>query len=305
MVRRGELVIPDAKQATGSSVCICVLAIGRPVYHRAARQCVQSILAMTPFEVVVVHDRPDHRWLPRSPRVLTTRLPQLPASHVRAAPFLRKFEALRACLAATSAPLLIQLDADAIIVGRIGTADIEGALGEAELAAVEQLTIVRTGWTRVELREHYIRHALAWLAPEAEAPPLEEFRFFNSGVVLGRRDAWQRLVSWATATIAGVAPEHHVGEHMITDQDYFQFWANTLHHGTVRTLSWEWNHCEHWDEGFPREGALVAHFSTFCLGPGRRQAIRMWALRQATRGGRRPRGLLRWVVAGPLARMYQ
>ena len=66
---------------------------------------------------------------------------------------------------------------------------------------------------------------------------------------------------------------------MISDQDYFQVWTNNLYPGSCRELSWEWNHCEYWDTGFPRTGARIAHFSNFCNGPARDTAARMRALR--------------------------
>jgi hypothetical protein len=137
--------------------------------------------------------------------------------------------------------------------------------------------------------DHFVRHSVAWIAPEAPLPGLDAFRFFNSGVVIGRREAWEELCLWATSAIERTGPAHTVGEHMIADQDYVQVWASCIRPGSFRTLGWEWNHCEHWDDGFPRVGARIAHFSNFTFGPGRRQWLRMWALRHSGRFG----GLLR------------
>jgi GT2 family glycosyltransferase len=46
-------------------------------------------------------------------------------------------------------------------------------------------------------------------------------------------------------------------------------------------LPWQWNHCEHWDEGFPREAALIAHLSNFMNGPTPDTISRLRALRNA------------------------
>ena len=271
-----------------SRVVVSILAAGRREYHRAARQAVLSVLERTPFDVVVSHDALPGLRLPRSTRVGTALLPtREPGS--RAAPFLRKFEAVRACLAEHDAPVVLQLDADALFCAPTSEADVEEALGGSAMAAAEQTTIVRTGWTRRELRDHFLRHSLEWIAPGTPAPELEAFRFFNSGVVIGSREAWADLTGWAFREIERTGPAHAVGEHMIADQDYVQFYASCVRPGSFRTLSWEWNHCEHWDEGFPRAEARIAHFSNFTFGPGRRQWLRMWALRNSAALG----GLLR------------
>jgi hypothetical protein len=54
-------------------------------------------------------------------------------------------------------------------------------------------------------------------------------------------------------------------------------------------LPWPWNHCEHWDSGFPHEGAYILHFSNFCQGPSFMNMVRMWAARRPG-GLRRSRG---------------
>ena len=94
------------------------------------------------------------------------------------------------------------------------------------------------------------------------------------------RALWERLLPWAFQTIARQPGDHQIGEHMIADQDYFQYWANRLHPGTCAELPWYWNHCEYWDESFPRLGVLFAHFSNFCNGPADDTPARIRALRK-------------------------
>jgi hypothetical protein len=70
---------------------------------------------------------------------------------------------------------------------------------------------------------------------------------------------------------------------MIGDQDYFQYWTNNLHSENRNTLPWMWNHCEHWDEGFPRKDAFILHFSNFCREPTPWQILRMFLMRHGAR----------------------
>ncbi|MFH1176158.1 MAG: hypothetical protein V1750_02030 [Acidobacteriota bacterium] len=269
-----------------SGVCVCVLACGRRDYYRSARQAALSVLERSELDLFVVHGRLGPLRLPRE-RVTQVAIPEAPAERGRAGPFLAKLDALAACLGGSRAPALLLLDSDAVFVGRIDESMVMAALAGRELAMAEQTTITRSGWTRRELRDHFITHSLAFLAPGAAAPPLEEFRFYNSGVVLGTRAGLLSFTSWARETRRARDAAHTIGAHMIADQDYFQVWANTIRPGACATLSWHWNHCEHWDEDFPRAGVLIAHLSNFCQGPGRRQRLRMLALRRTSfRDGR-------------------
>jgi hypothetical protein len=68
---------------------------------------------------------------------------------------------------------------------------------------------------------------------------------------------------------------------MVADQDYFQFWVNTLY-PDARRHPWYWNHCEHWHPAFPRLGTLIAHFSNFCHGPVAATPTRMRALQRGS-----------------------
>jgi hypothetical protein len=257
------------------------VAYGHDSYLLAARQAVGSVLARSDFDVFLATGPSVPRRVPRDPRLTVHRLaaPDLRAG--RAAPFLLKFRAVATCLRRTPARYLMLLDADAILRARVDTAMVAEALGGGTLAMVEQTSIAGSQMTRADFLEHYVRHTLAWFAPGSSPPSLQDFRYYNSGVVLGTRGELGELACWALATIDGATRAHTVGQHMIADQDYFQFWVHAVHPSRCRPLSWRWNHCEHWDAGFPRPDAVILHFSNFCGGPTRRQ---LWRMRWHNRG---------------------
>lgn len=260
-----------------------MLVHGRRRYFRAGREAVRSLLAHTDFEVVAALGPGRGPAPPRARRVRRVRLPEEPAVPGRAGRFLRKLEAIRACLHASDAPLLLLLDADAVFVAPTRGPDVRRALGEREIGMVEQTGIRGSGMGRAELREHYTRHALAFIAPDRAPPPLADFRFYNSGVVLGTRAAFAEIAEWTLGRVAAAARArraHQVGEHMISDQDYFQVWANQLHPERCAELDAAWNHCEHWDAPFPQPGARILHFSNFCDGPTHANLARMRAARR-------------------------
>lgn len=277
-------------------VCVVTLVLGRDVYYRSARESIASVLAKTPFDLCVVSDR-DVEGLPAAGgRVMRRILSAAVRDDCRAAPFLKKFEAIQLALSATPAAVLVLLDADALFVRATCEADVTSALGDAELAMVEQPTVTGSGMTRADFFDHYRNHTLAWFGedPRAMLDP-EAFRFFNSGVVAGRRAAFEALADWASTTIAGRDTLHRVGKHMIADQDYIQYWCHRIRSGGCAALSWDWNHCEHWDDGFPRPGARIAHFSNFCHGPSRVQVRRMRILGRRGRLDGLEGRLLGWI----------
>jgi hypothetical protein len=248
---------------------------GQLAYFLAARQSLASLVERTPFEILVAAG-PGARWtLPKDERIRICALTDSTDPQHRAAPFLQKFRAIRAAAGQTAAKYLIVLDADALVVRRLDERIVEQQIAGYRLAMAEQPTIRGSAMGRPQFLDHYCRHSLAWIAPEAMAPDVERFRFFNSGVVLGLTEELGRLGDWALETIRRTGPEHRVGQHMVADQDYFQVWANSLHPGSCRTLGWEWNHCEHWDDKFPRRDAYVLHYSNFCQGPTARTLLRM------------------------------
>ncbi len=265
------------------SVCVCVLVHGAPAYFETGRETCLSVLKHSVFDVFAAHGEGDCRAFPQTSRLhLHPLAAPLPSAH-RAHRFLRKFSALQACLAAGRHDWIVSLDADTVLVRSLDEARLRHALGTRTMGMVEQTTVTGSAMNRGDFFEHYRRHSLALLDPSREPPAPGAFRYFNSGVVVAARAEWERLLPWALDTIRCTAGEHQVGEHMIADQDYFQYWANSLHPGRCAELPWMWNHCEFWDSGFPRLGAQIAHFSNFCQGPAAGTVARMRALYSSPR----------------------
>jgi len=250
-----------------------MLVVGGSNYYRASRQSIRSVLERSDFDVCIGTDDPD-RIRPVSDRVRRLHLPAPKDPH-RAQPFLMKFQSLLACLEHVRAEWIILLDTDAIFAGAITADTVRRALAGHGLGMAEQTTIRGSRMTRKEFLDHYIHYSLAWLAPDAVPPALDAYRFFNAGVVLGQRTELHRLATWAFEKASQAMRPHQQGEHMISDQDYFQYWANTLHPGCCQTLPWAWNHSNLWDSGFPRTGAHIMHFSNFCHGPRFAQIFQM------------------------------
>lgn len=258
----------------------CMLVHGDAAYARVARVAAASLLADSDLEVLVVHGGgPVEAW--PSHRRLHRHVIDCPVADThRARRFLLKFRAIEACLERFDLPWMVNLDADVVLARPLRGQDIATALAGAGLGMVEQTCIRGSAMDRAGFLDHYRIHSLAAIAPQAPVPALDTFRYYNSGVVVAASKVLRDLVRWAHDTIAGHTGEYQSGEHIITDQDFFQYWANQLHPESVRELPWYWNHCEHWDEGFPRRGVLFAHYSNFCLGPARSTEKRMRGLRR-------------------------
>lgn len=258
----------------------CMLVHGDPAYARVARVAAASLLADSDLEVLVVHGGgPVEAW-PRHRRLHRQVIDCSAADSHRARRFLLKFRAIESCLARFDVPWVVNLDADVVLARPLRGQDIGTTLAGAGLGMVEQTCIRGSTMDRAAFLDHYRTHSLAAIAPRAPVPSLDTFRYYNSGVVVASSEALRDLVGWARHTIADHVGNYQIGEHIITDQDFFQYWANQLHPDSVRVLPWYWNHCEHWDEGFPRRGVLFAHFSNFCLGPARSTEKRMRRLRR-------------------------
>lgn len=256
-------------------VCVCMLLYGNRQYFRTGRLAILSLLKYTNFNLFLTlkHEQYPLLKIPANSRIHIHLLKKGPASSHRAQPFLLKFKALEACLHHMAGEWLMMMDADALVVSKIDQAAVEMALNGRGIGMAEQTTIKGSGMTRYDFRDHYTNHSLAWFDSAISPPHIDDFRYFNSGVILGRRSEFSKLVSWAINIIDLSGRDHQVGNHMIADQDYFQFWVNNLHPGSCTPLSWRWNHCQHWDNGFPRPGAFILHFSNFCRGPGLREIM--------------------------------
>jgi hypothetical protein len=238
------------------------------------------VLDHSDFDVHVTCDQACGLLIPDNPRVKRASLGERVVDH-RADRFLAKLFALRMCLRNCSDPVMLHLDADAVLAQDITAAAVEAALGASGMAMVEQTAILGSPMRRPQFLQHYAEHSLRFIAPELAVPCEADFRFFNSGVVLFRRDALTAFLDWAEDRRRRLPAHHEVGAHMITDQDYLQVWANNVSVGSCRELPWEWNHCDHWDEGFPRRGTRIAHLSNFCNGPTRETIAQLRDLRGA------------------------
>ncbi len=250
-----------------SDVCVCILAQGDARYAWAARQAVKSVLRHTTFDVFLAIGEGVAIKKTHDPRVQFSRLSSEARSACRARPFLNKFDALRSCLEAGSHRGMMLMDADAIVVQPITTKMFEDALAGCDLGMVEQKGIRGSNMHRKEFLEHYKNHTLMWMDAHAVTPSVQSFRFFNSGIALGKRSLWEDILDWVLNHPAMDNGNHQIGKHIIADQDYLQFWANNLHPERCIELPWIWNHCQHWNENFPNSKALILHFSNFCNGP--------------------------------------
>jgi len=254
--------VPASKRKGAASI----VALGSIGYGLAAREAAASVLQHSDLDVFLTADAATTPLLPAHERVrlLSARAPD---AAFRPTPFLAKFEALAACLDASDADVFLQLDADAVLRRRVDGAMIAAALGDADIAMAEQTRITGSAVGRAELYRHHVDHAHAFLAPGRDPPPPGRFCFANSGVVLFTRGGLRDFLDWARPLRARLPAEHRLGGHWIADQDYLQVWANTIHPARFARLPWQWNHCGHWDDGFPRDDALVAHLSNFMNGP--------------------------------------
>jgi len=138
-----------------------------------------------------------------------------PADSHRACRFLVKFAALQECLARFAAPWIVQLDADVVLARALRTRDLATAVAGASMGMVERTCMRGSTLDRAAFRDHYRRHTLALLAPEATAPTIDDFRYLNGGVVVAPRTTWEAIVPWALQSIAAHSGDQQVGEHMV------------------------------------------------------------------------------------------
>jgi len=248
-------------------VAVCILIHGNNNYLRAGKEAVFSVLDHSDFHVYAVLAPGQRIRVPANRRLHIVHLEHLQPIGHRSERFLLKFSALKKCLANNRHDLIVMLDADAVFVENIHVDHLWEALDGHPLGMVEQTTVIGSDMSRRDFLKHYTEYSLACIAPDAVPPDLKDFRFFNSGFVLGEKTEIGSITSWALDNMNQPGKEHQVGHHMIADQDYFQYWINNMHPGSCVSLPWYWNHCKYWDEGFPRKGEKVLHFSNFCNGP--------------------------------------
>ncbi|MFT7533261.1 MAG: hypothetical protein ACI9FD_004296 [Gammaproteobacteria bacterium] len=255
----------QSKEDSAIAVWVVITAVGHPAYFSVAELSVLSVLKHTSFSILLGVDLDEAPAWADHPRITTVLLEPRYGTGKRL-PFLAKFETLSYLTQIVDKGLVLQMDADALMVREIRRDMIESALCKYEYAMVEQKQIIGSNNDRAFFLEHYENHSMVWF-DSSDAPEIDDFRFYNAGVVLFTIESLVRFLPWSNSVIESKPDHHRVGKHMIGDQDYLQFWVNNLNPQQCRELPWFWNHCEHWDAEFPRNGALICHFSNFCNGP--------------------------------------
>lgn len=246
------------------STVVAITAIGSPIYGQCARETVLSVLENTPFDVFITCDQSTIDFIPSHERVQQHVV--VPTIEQSADPYLFKFETLKTCLEKNHHEFVIHIDVDAVVVRPIREQDVVNALGTKSMAMIEQSVIIGTDYGRPFFYKHFIDHAMAGLTPNLPPPDFEEFRHYNSGVVIFTRDELERVLYWVNDPYFHNRRHSYAGR-MIADQDFLQVWSNVVHRGHCAQLGPEWNHCWLWDENFPQDSAKILHFSNFTYGP--------------------------------------
>jgi hypothetical protein len=256
-----------------SRVAVSLLIHGHPNYYISGINCVRSIMHYSDFDIFVMLGRSKKYKLPADGRIKISYLEDLSEGQHRSKRFLYKFIGLKQCIESGTYDIIVQLDADALFALPINAKNLIESLDNFQLGMVEQKTILGSNMSRIDFYNHYLKHSLPLIDPNQIPPVLDRFRYYNSGVVIGKTAEMYRLLSWAMKRInelEALEVPSQIGEHMIADQDYFQFWTNNINPDCCVELPWYWNHCDLWDNDFPNPEARIVHFSNFCLGPDRR-----------------------------------
>jgi len=247
-----------------ANVAVVIVSFGNPAYHSAAYESVFSALDHTDAEIVFLTDIGEFN-VPDDSRIRHYQVLQNDQSPRR---FMTKLEAWRICLTETEADVLILLDADAVFITTAGSSELSGLVPEKKMAMVEQCFLSQFGWERFDYWRHYCETSLAAINSREKPPSPDSFRFFNSGFVVCGKTYLGDFLTWVDSVIHQVDFDLAARAGItITDQDFIQFWCNNLHPNQTSVLDWSWNHCSHWDRGFPRPGARVIHFSSFYHAP--------------------------------------
>jgi GT2 family glycosyltransferase len=248
-----------------SDKVLCVVwCTGTQDYFDVAGACVRRLICLTDFDVALVSTDPD-----RVPVTSDARLSRfshhLDRTHRRADPFIGKFGAVQQALKTHSHEIVALMDADCLVQRWVSSDDVRLALGNHQLAMAEQKFTRGTDMSREKFLDHYLSVSLPGVASNAYHPSLSEFRYYNSGVVLGRREAWTELIEFA-APIARARPLEIRGQ-MVADQDIIQVWVNSIRPGIARELDpEEWNACDLWCD-VDTTRVRIRHYSNFCQGP--------------------------------------
>jgi GT2 family glycosyltransferase len=243
------------------------LVHGAPSYFKAFNLSIKSLLEFSDLDIFIYTDNARLLDIPLSERIRIKIFRNDKNPHDRAQRFLLKFQGVKQCLEWSDCSHILMLDVDTLINKRLCTKSLISTLKGRLLGMVEQTTIRGSTMSRKDFLEHYKDFSLKFINPLILCPQLEQFRFYNSGVVLAEKNELLKMIHWALDVIDSKKENHAVLHHMIADQDYFQVWSNNINPEAVTELSWHWNHCEHWDVDFPNKEASILHFSNFCEGP--------------------------------------
>jgi GT2 family glycosyltransferase len=243
-----------------------VSAFGAEGYFRAAEMCVRSLLENTPFRIFVGTDSPSSFRIRYPDRVQVQGIKPL-SPEKRPSHFMATFQTAQVAMKKNQPAVCILIDADCLVVNKLDAEDVLNALAGSDFALVEQTTIRGSSMSRTDFLDHFNHFSLPVIDPTAAPPDEDTFRYWNSGVVLAKAPALQELCDFALGLWKQTSHTHIVGDHMVADQDYFQYWGAVHRPGSVTTVPSEWNHCYWWDLDYPKQSAKIRHYSNFCRGP--------------------------------------
>ena len=274
----------------------CILATGRPAYAFAARQAATALLRHTQFDIVVGCDETGALLLPTHPRLKTVEIPASTANG-SGERFLAKFALLEKTSAERDDQLVLLIDSDAILTGPLSDDVLTDALRGKSVGMAEQTQTIPDGTTRTDLYRHYQDVTFAALGAAGEPARPENFRYYNSGVVVFSREGLSRFLGWYR-----VQPKRTAfADRMIADQDYLQVFANEVLRDDAAELPGTFNHSALWHENYPSPDAIFRHFSNYCNGPDLDALHQMLELNQSPSGDPdRHQTIAQQLVATPL-----
>jgi GT2 family glycosyltransferase len=257
----------DSKEDLAGGTWVAILSVfGDEAYYRAAEYCIRSLVEHTSLRIAVGCDRPENIRVSYPGRVFVLPV-DLSGPALRPRPFMGIFDTVIAIQEHLPSEFCLLIDADCVVMTDIVDTDLGAALGEFDFGMVEQTTVSGSGMGREEFLEHFTKVSLPTIDSDPGTSSLDVFRYWNSGVVLARSSALLELAQFARQKWAQNPAGHLVGDHMVADQDYFQYWGSVRKPGSIITLPKDWNHCQWWDDDFPNPAAKIHHYSNFCLGP--------------------------------------
>jgi GT2 family glycosyltransferase len=258
--------VDSTEDLVGGTWVAIVSVFGDEAYYRAAEHCIRSLVEHTSLRIAIGCDRPEDIRVRYPGRVFVLPV-DLSGPELRPRPFMGIFDTVIAIQEHLPSEFCLLVDADCVVMTDIADTDLGTALGAFDFGMVEQTTVSGSSMGREEFLEHFTKVSLPTVDSDARTPSLDVFRYWNSGVVLARTSALLELAQFATQKWTQNPAGHIVGDHMVSDQDYFQYWGSVRNPGSTNTLTKHWNHCQWWDDDFPNPAAKIHHYSNFCLGP--------------------------------------